>query len=64
MIWYMEIKKWVDDQYADGRVTVLTDEELVKVINEICEEKHITIGKSRKMLALQTDGSKHWVSMM
>ena len=40
-----EIKKWVDAQYADGRVTVLTDEELVKVINEICEEKHLTIGK-------------------
>lgn len=40
-----EIKTWVDAQYADGRVTVLTDEELVKVINEICEEKHLTIGK-------------------
>ena len=25
-----EVKKWVDQEYADGRVTVLTDEELTR----------------------------------
>ena len=31
-----ELKKWVDEQYEDGRVTVLTDQELVQKISEIC----------------------------
>ena len=34
-----EVKKWVDDEYASGRVTVLTDEEIVACINRICLEK-------------------------
>ena len=29
-----EVKKWVDAEYADGRMTVLTDDELVRVIND------------------------------
>lgn len=32
------IKVWVDAQYAEGRVTVLTDSELVQVIGEVCAE--------------------------
>ena len=30
------VKAWVDKQYEDGRVTVLTDEELLGVIDECC----------------------------
>ena len=40
-----EIKKWVDEEYAGGRVTVLTDEEIVACLNRICLEKNITIGE-------------------
>jgi len=29
-----ELKKWVDQQYEDGRITVLTDEELIKKLQE------------------------------
>ena len=31
------VKEWVDEQYEEGRVTVLTDEELIKVIDENCK---------------------------
>ena len=31
------VKVWVDEQYEAGRVTVLTDEELLEVIDEACE---------------------------
>ena len=37
------LKSWVDKQYEEGRVTVLTDEELVDKIDSICEELHITL---------------------
>ena len=37
------LKLWVDKQYEEGRVTVLTDEELVDKIDSICEELHITL---------------------
>ena len=40
-----EIKKWVDEEYAGGRVTVLTDEEIVACVNRVCLEKNITLGK-------------------
>ncbi len=30
-----EIKKWVDEEYAGGRVTVLTDDEIVACVNRI-----------------------------
>ena len=33
-----EIKQWVDEEYAGGRVTVLTDEELVGVIGKTCDK--------------------------
>lgn len=37
------LKEWVDQQYDDGRVTVLTDEELVDKIDSVCRELHITL---------------------
>ncbi len=30
-----EIKKWVDRQYEDGRVTVITDGELIEQLEEV-----------------------------
>ena len=38
-----KIKVWVDAQYEDGRVTVLTDSELVEEIGKCCKELNITI---------------------
>jgi len=40
-----EVKKWVDEEYASGRVTVLTDEELVEEIRKACEKLGIDGGK-------------------
>lgn len=37
------IKQWVDKEYEDGRVTVLTDEELVAKIDSVCEELQMTL---------------------
>lgn len=37
------VKAWVDQQYEDGRVTVLTDEELLDVIDETCKRLNITL---------------------
>jgi isopropylmalate/homocitrate/citramalate synthase len=37
------LKKWVDTMYEEGRVTVLTDRELVVKITEICEQLKITL---------------------
>ena len=39
-----EVKAWVDDEYETGRVTVITDEELLEVINNTCTKLGITIG--------------------
>ena len=39
------VKAWVDAQYAEGRVTVLTDEELLTVIAECCNRLGITLGE-------------------
>ena len=38
------VKAWVDKEYEDGRVTVLTDDELTSVIAETCERLGITLG--------------------
>ena len=38
-----EIKKWVDGEYADGRVTVMTDEEIIACVNRVCLEKGLQI---------------------
>ena len=40
----VELKKWVDAEYADGRVTVMTDDEIIAKINEICLKTRITLG--------------------
>ena len=37
------IKAWVDKQYEDGRVTVLSDEELIAVIEESCKRLNIEL---------------------
>ena len=37
------LKVWVDEEYASGRVTVLTDEELVTQIEKTCEELKIAL---------------------
>ena len=39
-----EVKNWVDAEYESGRVTVITDEELLTVINSTCEKLGITLG--------------------
>lgn len=33
-----KVKEWVDDQYESGRVTVITDDELVEIISRCCSE--------------------------
>lgn len=38
------VKEWVDHEYEDGRVTVITDDELIDIINTSCTELNITIG--------------------
>ncbi|HIU77529.1 MAG TPA: 2-isopropylmalate synthase [Candidatus Pelethocola excrementipullorum] len=37
------VKAWVDHQYEDGRVTVMTNEELENNIKETCERLNITL---------------------
>ena len=37
------VKEWVDEEYAGGRVTVLTDEELTAVIDQKCKELNVTL---------------------
>lgn len=37
------VKDWVDKQYDEGRVTVITDNELIKVIDEACKELNVNI---------------------
>ena len=37
------LKEWVDTQYEDGRETVMTDNELVQKITEICREQSIIL---------------------
>ncbi|MEG0354388.1 MAG: 2-isopropylmalate synthase [Lachnospiraceae bacterium] len=39
----LQVKEWVDKEYEDGRVTVLTDEELVQKITEICRELELIL---------------------
>ena len=38
-----EVKRWVDEEYEGGRVTVLTDEELLKVIDSACRKLGISL---------------------
>ncbi len=34
----VELKKWVAEQYDEGRVTVLTDDELIEQIDIACKK--------------------------
>ena len=36
-------KEWVDAQYDDGRVTVITDQELVVTITDVCKDLGIVL---------------------
>ena len=38
------VKEWVDEEYEGGRVTVLTDTELVAKIQEVCNSRNIKLG--------------------
>ncbi len=40
----VKVKEWVDTQYDDGRVTVITDAELLEVIDKNCKELGVTLG--------------------
>ena len=40
-----EVKEWVDKEYETGRVTVLTDDELVRVITDISLKLGIRLGE-------------------
>ena len=42
------VKGWVDAQYEDGRVTVLTDEELMRVVEESCSRLGIILGEKKE----------------
>ena len=37
------VKAWVDRQYEEGRVTVVTDEELLQVIAESCKRLNLNL---------------------
>lgn len=39
------VKAWVDKEYEDGRVTVLTDEELLVVIRDACGKTGVQIAQ-------------------
>mgnify|MGYP001852283762 FL=1 len=38
-----KLKAWVDEEYADGRVTVISDNELIEKIDQYCEELNVTL---------------------
>lgn len=40
-----KVKEWVDEEYAAGRVTVLTDSELVAVIQKNCDKLNLRLEK-------------------
>ena len=45
-----EVKKWVDAQYEDGRVTVMTDDELLKKLKDYKEDlKDQVVAKDKKL---------------
>ena len=37
------VKVWVDQEYEDGRVTVLTDEEILAVIGDACTKLGVSL---------------------
>ncbi|MDE6918108.1 MAG: 2-isopropylmalate synthase, partial [Lachnospiraceae bacterium] len=42
------VKAWVDAEYEGGRVTVLTDDELLAVIAEGCKTLGVALGQGQK----------------
>ena len=40
-----DVKTWVDAEYETGRVTVITDDELLEIINNTCSKLGITLGE-------------------
>lgn len=40
------VKSWVDKEYEDGRVTVLTDEEILSVIDRVSEKLGVQLDKN------------------
>ena len=44
----VELKKWVDEQYDEGRVTVLTDGELIEQINSTCASLGVDTPDARR----------------
>jgi len=38
------VKAWVDEEYENGRVTVMSDKELEEVIKETCNRLGIVLG--------------------
>ncbi|GAA4293223.1 2-isopropylmalate synthase [Anaerocolumna aminovalerica] len=41
----VKVKEWVDKEYDEGRVTVITDEELIQIINDVKSE--MSIGENK-----------------
>lgn len=39
----IRVKEWVDAEYDTGRITVITDAELVKVITDVCHELQVIL---------------------
>lgn len=39
----IEVKKWVDEEYESGRVTAITDDELIQCIDGICKKIGVNI---------------------
>jgi len=39
----VEVKKWVDEEYETGRVTAITDTELIKCIDGICKKIGVSL---------------------
>lgn len=39
----IKVKEWVDAEYEAGRITVMTDDELVRVITDVCHELQIVL---------------------
>ncbi len=39
----VKVKEWVDAEYEGGRVTVIADEELVKVVADVCHELQVVL---------------------
>lgn len=38
------VKEWVDSEYEAGRVTAITDEELINVTDDVCSKLNTTLG--------------------